>query len=134
MTKSRIRGSFHCLRTPLYLAMASGCFLLAGSLPAAASVDLTSEKIFNFDFTHPALTPPPPYAEILFSLSFGGAPGPYTFYFYSDLNGGGSTTSYAWSGMPSSVARTDSGLLDGVFSVGIQSNSLLLNSISAYGA
>jgi len=124
------------LRKPLALAMAAGCLTLAGHQSALASTSLSSEAIFNFNFSNPPTFTPPPYSDILLDFLFGGSAGSITFEFYPGLDGSGTATSLV---IPSQgtgfleLDRTDPGLLDGIFSVGLQSNSLTLDSFSARG-
>ena len=124
------------LRKPLALAMAAGCLTLAGQQTASASTSLSSGVIFNFDFTNPPTFPAPPYEEMLLDFSFGGSTGSITFNFYDGLDGSGTATSLT---VPSETTgfqelpRIDPGLLDGIFSVGLQSNSLTLDSFFARG-
>jgi len=123
------------LRKPLALAMAAGCLTLAGQQTASAT-SLSSEVIFNFDFTNPLAFPPPPYIDMDLAFVFGGSTGSITFEFYDGLDGSGTATSLT---VPSETTgfheliRTDPGLLDGTFSVGLQSNSLTLDSFAARG-
>lgn len=124
------------IRKPLALAMAAGCLTLAGQQTASASTSLSSEVIFNFDFTSPPDFLPPPYTEMLLDFTFGGSTGSITFQFFDGLDGSGTATSLT---IPSEttglheLTRTDPGLLDGIFSVGLQSNSLTLDSFFARG-
>jgi len=124
------------LRKPLALAMPAGCLTLAGHQSALASTSLSSEAIFNFNFSNPPTFPPPPYTDILLDFFFGGSAGSITFEFYSGLDGSGTATSLVVPGETTGfheLDRTDAGLLDGIFSVGLQSNSLTLDSFSASG-
>jgi len=129
-------SSPHFLRKPLALAMAAGCLTLAGQQTASASTALSSEAIFNFDFTNPPDFLAPPYTNMLLDFTFGGSTGSITFEFYDGLDGSGTATSLT---IPSETTgfhvfdRTDPGLLDGIFSVGLQSNSLTLDSFTASG-
>jgi hypothetical protein len=129
-------SSPHFLRKPLALAMAAGCLTLAGQQTASASTSLSSEAIFNFDFTNPPDFLAPPYTNMLLDFTFGGSTGSITFEFYDGLDGSGTATSLT---IPSETTgfhqlnRTDPGLLDGIFSVGLQSNSLTLDSFVAVG-
>src|SRR5689334_918286 len=112
-------SSPHFLRKPLALAMAAGCLTLAGQQTASASTSLSSEVIFNFDFTSPPALPPPPYTHMFLDFNFGGSTGSITFEFYDGLDGSGTATSLT---IPSETTgfhvfdRTDPGLLDGIFS------------------
>jgi len=132
-------GGLQVFRKPLFIAMASGCVALAGYQPALASTSLTSEAVFNFDFTNPPISPAPPYADgIVFDFSFSGSVGPVTFNFYNDADRSGGIAFTATQTLgPSSYGDfftlLDSGLIDGVFSVGLQSNTLALGSIFARG-
>ena len=124
-------------RKPLFIAMASGCVALAGYQPVLASTSLTSEAIFNFDFS--SVSPAPPYADgIVFGFSFSGSLGPVTFNFYNNADGTGGIAFTATPTLGPFIygdlfTRLDSGLIDGVFSVGLQSNTLALGSVFARG-
>ncbi len=73
---------------------------------------------------------------MLLDFFFGGSTGSITFEFYDGLDGSGTATSLV---IPSETTgfhelnRTDPGLLDGIFSVGLQSDSLTLDSFFARG-
>lgn len=123
------------VRKPLALAMVAGCLTFAGHQTASASTSLSSEVIFNFDFTNPPAFPAPPYTNMLLDFVFGGSTGSITFEFYDGLDGSGTATSLTISETTGfhELNRTDAGLLDGIFSVGLQSNSLTLDSFSARG-
>jgi len=137
MNQKSVRGGLQLLRKPLFVAMASGCIVLAGFQPALASTSLTSEAIFNFNFS--GVSPAPPYPNgIAFDFSFAGSTGPVTFKFYNDPDGGGgvafTTTQTLGPFFYNDLfTRFDSGLTDGVFSVGLQSSTLALGTISATG-
>jgi PEP-CTERM motif len=124
------------LRKPLALAMAAGCLTLAGHQTASASTSLTSETIFNFDFSNPLASLPPPYTNMLLDFTFGGSTGSITFDFFDGLDGSGTATSLTIASQAPGfleLNRLDAGLLDGTFSVGLQSNSLTLNTFFARG-
>ena len=126
------------LRRPLFVAMASGWVALAGLQPAVASTSLTSQAVFNFNFTTEPVTQPP-YFGVFLDADLGGSIGPLTITIYNGLDGSGGTAvtftfpalaPFNWADLFSTnAAGTD----DGVFSVGLQSGSLLLNSIHARG-
>ncbi len=127
-------------RKPLFVAMALGSVALLGYQPALASTSLTSEAIFDFDFTNPPQPPAdqPPYDAVTFDFFFGGSTGPVTFNFYNNLDGSGgvaftATLTLGPFGYGGLFGATNSGLIDGVFSVGLQSNTLTLGSTFARG-
>jgi hypothetical protein len=124
------------VRKPLALAMVAGCLTFAGHQTASASTSLSSEVIFNFDFSNPLASPPPPYTNMLLDFVFGGSTGSITFEFYDGLDGSGTATPLVIASEAPGLRelnRTDAGLIDGTFSVGLQSNSLTLDSFSARG-
>jgi hypothetical protein len=133
MNRSGVTYSLQALRKPLFLAVASGCLTLAGPLPASAGTVLDPAEIFNFNFTNPLQSPPPPYTGMLLNFSFSGA-GPLSITFFDDLDGGGATVySHTYAGAIAGIGLPYAGLTDGIFSVELQSNDLILNSITAFG-
>lgn len=134
MQKRSFAASSRYLRKPLVVALAAGCLTLASHLPASASVALSSEVIWNFDFTNPAQSPAPPYDFMNLDFAFGGTGG-VDITFYGGFDGTGVSTSATVTAPQSFVelSRTDPGLLDGMFSVGMQGDAASLNTIGAWG-
>src|SRR2546423_552288 len=79
------------IRKPLFVAMTSGCLILATVPPAAAATSLNPQAIYNFNF------PGAPYiAPQLDSVNFlanvgGTAAGALQAQLFNDLNGAGGT-------------------------------------------
>jgi len=132
MERTIIAAPLQFLRKPLVIALASGCLTLTAALPASASIS----EILNFDFTNPpqSAANQPPYFGITFVPVFAGS-GTITLNFFDGLDGGGGSAGASltvpWNG--GNFDRFDSGLLDGKFSVGLQSTTASLNTVSARG-
>ena len=123
-------------RKPLISALVVGCLTLSVAPQSQAlPIPLTTQTIFNFDFT--GQSPPAPYNEIDLALLFQGtAPQSVTFNFYGGFNGASLLTSIT-APEPLNlilVAPFLSGILDGQFSVGLQSSNFQLSSFSAMGS
>lgn len=142
MERNAVAGSpLRLLRKPLFVALASGCLVLNAYGPASAALSLTTEEIFNFDFTNPPQLPgsEPPYDGIILQLSLGGtgSPGFLSIELFNDLDGiGGSVVAGPFGVFPPTFFTPEfgsAGLLDGKFSIGLQSSTITLNTITAVG-
>ena len=134
MNKNAVAASACFLRRPLVVALAAG--LTLGSLPASAAVSLTTEQIFNFDFTNPAQPAglEPPYEDVIIDFSLGGTNGQLTIHVYEGLSGAdGVLTTIGPTAFTTGFHTRFIGDLDGIFSIGLTSSSLTLNSIAATG-
>ena len=126
------------IRKPLFVAMTSGYLILAADPPAAAATSLNPQAIYNFNFPGAPYTAPP-LDSVNFLANVGGTAGALQAQLFNDLNGtGGTALTFpfvnvspgdlvfgAGSGFP--------GLNDGVFSVGLFSTTLTLNTFTANG-
>lgn len=137
-TGASARPRWHGLRKPLVVALASGGLALAPSGPTSAALSLSTQQIFNFDFTDPAQPPggEPPYDSVLLQVFLSGATGSLALEIFPDLNGGGSSSTlgpYAVGSVPVAYGfgLSQPGVLDGKFSVGLQSSTLLLDQVTA---
>lgn len=123
-------------RKPLVSALVAACLVLPLA-PAAEALDipLTSEVIFNFDFT--GQSPSPPYNQMqLFPQFLGTATQSVTFDYYGGFDGASPITSVTIAGLtlnPQINAPNLFGILDGQFSVGLQSSNYRLSGFTAIG-
>ena|SRR5882757_1655189 len=126
------------IRKPLFVAMTSGCLML-GAAAHGAATSLNPQAIYNFNFPGAPYTAPPlDTVDFLANVS-GIAASALQVRIFNDLNGAGGTAlafDFVNVSPGNLIFGTGAGLLgldDGVFSVGLFSTTLTLNTITATG-